>query len=185
MKILLTLFVLLFSSSVFGDDISDFQIEGMSVGDSLMDYFSEEEITKLKKNYYPKSKKYYRIIYYSNLNEYNSITINMKSNDDKYIIHALSGNLDFDDMVKCDLKRKSIQNEITSIIQDFKKEEYTYNYPNDKSVSQVTNFEIQGGLIRTWCTDYSKFKEEKNFKDHLGVNLSFSDFSEWLFKEAR
>ena len=26
------------------DDISEFEIEGMSIGDSLLDYFSEEEI---------------------------------------------------------------------------------------------------------------------------------------------
>ena len=31
------------------DDIKDFQIEGMSIGDSLLDYFSEEEITNKKK----------------------------------------------------------------------------------------------------------------------------------------
>ena len=42
MKTLLTLFVVLFSSSVLAEDISDFQIEGMSIGDSLLDYFSEE-----------------------------------------------------------------------------------------------------------------------------------------------
>ena len=29
------------------DDIRDFQIEGMSIGDSLLDYFSEEEIIEL------------------------------------------------------------------------------------------------------------------------------------------
>ena len=28
----------------WADDIRDFQIEGMSVGDSLLDYFSEEKI---------------------------------------------------------------------------------------------------------------------------------------------
>ena len=34
------------------DDIGDFQIEGMSVGDSLLDYFSEEEIiSNIKKLY--------------------------------------------------------------------------------------------------------------------------------------
>ena len=46
MKILLTLFVLLFSSSVFADDISDLEIEGISVGDSLLNYYSEEDIKK-------------------------------------------------------------------------------------------------------------------------------------------
>ena len=40
------LFLLLFTLQTpsWADDISDFQIEGMSLGDSLLDYFSEEEI---------------------------------------------------------------------------------------------------------------------------------------------
>ena len=44
MKILLILFVLFFSSTVVAENISDFQIEGMSIGDSALDYFSEEDI---------------------------------------------------------------------------------------------------------------------------------------------
>ena len=44
MKILLTLFVLLFSSSVVADDISEFKIEGIGLGDSLLEFFSEKEI---------------------------------------------------------------------------------------------------------------------------------------------
>ena len=55
MKTLLTLFVLLFSSSVLADDISDFEIEGISIGDSLLDYMTEDEILKeieLNKNDY-------------------------------------------------------------------------------------------------------------------------------------
>ena len=44
MKILLTFFVLFFSSSVVADDISDFEIEGISIGDSLLDYMTEDEI---------------------------------------------------------------------------------------------------------------------------------------------
>ena len=43
MKILLTLFFLFFSSSVVADDISEFQIEGISIGDSLLDYMSEND----------------------------------------------------------------------------------------------------------------------------------------------
>jgi len=31
----------------WADDIRDFQIEGMSIGDSALDYFSEEEINNL------------------------------------------------------------------------------------------------------------------------------------------
>ena len=185
MKILLTLFVLLFSSSVVADDIREFQIEGMSVGDSALDFFTEEEIIKSRKSYYPESKKYYRIQTKSYLNEYDDLQIHMKSNDDKYIFHALSGILKFDDMDKCEIKRKNILNDMTLILQDFKKQEYTYNYPNDNSLSQVTNFEIQDGIVRIFCTDYSISREEQNFEDHLGVNLSSSEFTEWLYNEAR
>ena len=39
------------------DDIRDFQIEGISVGDSLLDYFDKK---KIKKVLYPKSKKFAR-----------------------------------------------------------------------------------------------------------------------------
>ena len=47
-KILILLFSLFFlnSTSVIADDISDFSIEGISIGDSLLDYMSEEEILK-------------------------------------------------------------------------------------------------------------------------------------------
>ena len=44
MKILFTLFVFLFSSSVFANNASEFEIGGMSIGDSLIDFYSVEEI---------------------------------------------------------------------------------------------------------------------------------------------
>ena len=53
-RLSLYLFLILFTLQTpsQADDIRDFQIEGMSIGDSLLDYFSEEEINKYKKNYY-------------------------------------------------------------------------------------------------------------------------------------
>ncbi|SVC07743.1 uncharacterized protein METZ01_LOCUS260597, partial [marine metagenome] len=62
-KLLLLLFSILFlsSPSVFAKDISDFEIEGMSIGDSLLDYFSEEEINNASETPYPSSDKYKQI----------------------------------------------------------------------------------------------------------------------------
>ena len=54
--ILLFSIFLLISPSVFADDISDFEIEGMSIGDNLLDYMTEEEILEeieLNKDDYP------------------------------------------------------------------------------------------------------------------------------------
>ena len=49
-----------FQSWAKADDIRDFQIEGISLGDSLLDFYTKEEIDKSLPNvsYYPKSKKF-------------------------------------------------------------------------------------------------------------------------------
>ena len=91
MKTLLIVFFLFFSSLAVAEDISDFEIEGMSIGDSLLDYFSEEEITSAKKTIYPKSKKYFDVWFTSKTKLYEELSIALKENDNKYIIHGVSG----------------------------------------------------------------------------------------------
>ena len=51
MRVFLAVLVLIFSlqSWTKADDISDFEIEGISIGDSLLDYYNEEEILTQKK----------------------------------------------------------------------------------------------------------------------------------------
>ena len=53
MKVFIAVLVLIFSlqSWTKADDISDLEIEGMSIGDSLLKYVSENEIKK-KYNYW-------------------------------------------------------------------------------------------------------------------------------------
>ena len=51
MKTLLTLFVLFFSSSVLADDISDFEIEGMSLGDNIQDHFSKNQLEQFYRSF--------------------------------------------------------------------------------------------------------------------------------------
>ena len=59
MRVFIAALVLIFSlqSWTKADDISDFQIEGMSIGDSLLDYMNKDEIKKIT-DY--KSKKFSR-----------------------------------------------------------------------------------------------------------------------------
>ena len=63
-KVFLSVLILTFSlqSWVKADDIKDFEIEGMSIGDSALDFFSESEIKSNKLNYY-KKKRFHTCIY--------------------------------------------------------------------------------------------------------------------------
>ena len=86
-RLSLYLFLILFTlpTPSQADDIRDFQIEGMSIGDSLLDYFSEEEIkTNIKKTKF-KKKNYIKIVLYKEKNKnvklYDYLQIYIKKNE--------------------------------------------------------------------------------------------------------
>ena len=64
MRNFLLILILTFSFQTLtkADDIKDFEIEGMSIGDSLLDFYDEEKITNLEKIDYPNSDKFYGIL---------------------------------------------------------------------------------------------------------------------------
>ena len=56
MRFIILIFIIIFSflSLSKADDIRDFEIEGLSIGDSALKYFSEKDIKNSKqKNQYP------------------------------------------------------------------------------------------------------------------------------------
>ena len=56
-----SIFFIFFSFQVFAIDISEFKIEGIGLGDNLLDYFNVAEIQKAKKNYPYKDDKYFEV----------------------------------------------------------------------------------------------------------------------------
>ena len=81
------------------DDIRDFQIEGISIGDSLLDYMTVKEIKNADRNYV-KNKKSYVVGYYKNLKTYESMDIYLKSGDNRFIVRAIGGTI-FMEVNKC------------------------------------------------------------------------------------
>ena len=110
MRVFIAVLVLIFSlqSWTKADDISDFQIEGMSVGDSLLDHFTLDEIKESLKlaTYYPKSKKMKVIPLKANNSDlYESYDFHIKDNDKDYIIYSLKGSIKIS-IDKCLNKKK-------------------------------------------------------------------------------
>ena len=58
MKRLLLILILTFSFKPLtkADDIRDFEVEGVKIGDSLLDYFTKEKIEDSVKTIYPRQK---------------------------------------------------------------------------------------------------------------------------------
>ena len=83
MKRLLLILILTFSfqSLIKADDIRDFQIEGMSIGDSLLDYMSLNQIKDSKRNYFKDKRKYYVVARVNNLENYEVVDLYLKTGD--------------------------------------------------------------------------------------------------------
>ena len=110
-RLSLYLFLILFTLQTpsQADDIRDFQIEGMSIGDSLLDYMTEAEIKSAAQNSTKMGKDFLIIYYYyepggSKLYDYISVTY--KVNDKKYLIHSIAGYLDFANNIKACIEKK-------------------------------------------------------------------------------
>ena len=186
MKTLLTLFVLFFSSSVLAEDISDFQIEGMSVGDSLLDYFNKEEINSFRIYEYNDKKFYSMDIINSSLSLkiYDGIQVQIKTDDNNYIIHAITGGLffEYDEFNLCMNQLNNVKKNILNLLTEYLEEESNYPHPNDVNSKLYTLIiYIDHGEILLQCTQWSKkYAREKNLYHNLRVSILTKDYAHWL-----
>ena len=87
---LILILALSFQSWTKADDIRDFQIEGMSIGDSLLDFYSEDNIKNyLTTNYQDNTFSESELDV--NSDQYNVVQVRFKTNDNKYIIVSIGG----------------------------------------------------------------------------------------------
>ena len=114
--------ILLLITPLKANDIKKFQIDDMSIGDSLLNFFSEEEIIKGVKTNYPGSKEFYGIHFFSKSDTYDQYSFMIKSNDKKYRIYSLSGDIYFiDDLPGCLKKKEEIVKDVSSMFSNVKK----------------------------------------------------------------
>ena len=193
MKILLTFFVLYFSLSVLAEDISDFEIEGISIFDSLLDHYSEEEILNGSITNYPNSNKFFDIGFLTinkNINSNNDAYIfSVKKNDSEYKINNIRGVKFYENEIsKCLEFKKNLINDLNVFSENVKREDYEYNYDklaDGKSMSYVTSYYFESGSIRIYCNEWSKkTKKQYNQRDAFAFEISTQEILEWIDNEA-
>ena len=181
------LFLLFFSFQTLSqaDDIRDFQIEGMSIGDSALDYFSEEVIEKNKRNYY-KNKKFtpVEIEYLKRYEVYDAVNFNYKTDDKNFKIYSLGGSIDYPNNISdCVKKMDEIVVELSGVLKKLSKSKktsrlFTVAKLNDtKKTSVYFHDELNGDYIEVACYDYTK---ESGFMDHLAVSINLRVIGDFL-----
>ena len=191
MRVFIAVLVLIFSlqSWTKADDIRDFQIEGMSIGDSALDYFSEVKLNKHKEYYQnSKSKTFFLTnVYSSNFKKYDNIMFHFKDNDPAYIIHSISGAVFFEDdgikdVEECMIERNKIDKEFQKLFENsertVKDNEPHVGDPTGKTFEHAIYYWLEDkSLAAISCNDYSKSFGGTN---HFKVIVYSKDFAHWL-----
>ena len=195
MKRFLIILILIFTlpTPSQADDIRDLQIEGMSIGDSLLDYATKEDLEQRSKTDYPASKKFSRYTLRSiNFKIYDDVQFHFKTDDSKYIISSISGGIYYKKNIKnCFKKKDEIVEEISNLFEDAKmKDKGTSPWLSaDKSGNTKTTnvyfYLKSGAYIEIACYDWSKeITEKKNWTDHLKIAVYTKEIRDWLNNEA-
>ena len=205
-KLLILILALYFlsSPSAFADDISDFQIEGISIGDSLLDYMTEDEILKEievnKGNYHflNEPDKYIEVYKFDNLKIYKSgLSFFVKDNqqskyignkNEKYTIKSIRGMVNFiEDFDGCIQKRDEIELELSSLFSFKEKNEYTKIHrgdPSGDSFIDAVYFDFNSGArVELQCTNWEEtFRIKKNYREGLNVSIDSKEIIDWFLQ---
>ena len=200
-KLLILLFSFFLSStSVFADDIYDLQIEGISIGDSLLDYMTKDEIleeieyTKDFYYYLKEPNKYVEVYLRDDFAIFDMLSLVIRNNssnayitnkNEKYTILSIRGGIAYDDDLEgCVQKRNEIAEGFSEMLFNAEKWDTIFpksDDPSGRSTIDMVNFELEGNLVRLACTDYEKtFKIKNNIVDSLSVELRSKEIRHWL-----
>ena len=166
MKVFIAVLVLIFSlqSLTKADDVRDFQIEGMSIGDSALDFFSEEKIKSNKRNWY-KDKKFYGV---------------------KIKIQSITAFAYYPNKIdKCYDAQLTLSKEFETVFPNTKKEIFEYNNKHDPH-GQSTEKDIvfifdDGSEAGIACLDWGEnYTKQNNSEDHMQVFLDTKGYADWL-----
>ena len=193
MKRFILIIILIFTSqsSIKADDISEFEIEGISIGDSVLDFFTKAEIKKNTWDYYT-NKEYtpLQFDYPSFATMYDAIDIQYKTNDKNYTIKGLSGIIFYTDKKKineCYKQMDNIISEIRSTLSNYtetQKNTSIHTGIDDGGKSTVTgmSFEFKNqDAIQIQCYNYSVETEDRN---HLRIGINTYEYRYFLGNKA-
>jgi len=189
MKKLLTIFILslCFMLSSKADDITDFQIEGISLKDSLLKHFPESEIKRFYNYDNLPSDMKYRIAEVNRgestkkFNIYDNLQFFYKPNDKNYIIYGIGGSVFCNSHKECLNLKKEIVKDITSIFKNKIPQNISFKHPDDKSgKSTVEISKIVTAKNGQVAVEYYNWTKKVKYKKNIRITFSTNDVIKWI-----
>ena len=196
MNKLLFIIILFFSPFTLANvDLKKFSIEGISIGDSVADYFPGREITKNIVKQAGLTDEFYVAHFnkHESFSQFDQIyfIINPSTEDILFPIEGMSAFIDFkQDIEKCFEKKDSFVKQIVNIYkQEINEKLIDINtaikpHPSDltgKSTYEQTDIKFPNGYIRIACYD---MQAHSRTNDALILDFFTEDVDSWLHNEV-
>ena len=196
--------VLSFQTLSLADNIRYFQIEGMKIGDSALEYFSESQLEDSEQGWHNYSYNEYSTSYMPGKGIYSWFLVSYKNDDDNFIIEGLVGGLEKSnyDNKECNNKLDVVALYISELFKNTAQEEkkfydltadaaQTYPFTGKSTVASVSFNFLDGAKIILACYNIDKdAKENENFlksilkqKDSFRIDARSSAFVNYLKKK--
>ena len=175
--VILVLCLLTLSTSSFADNIERLKVEGMQVGDTLLDYFSKSDIETNTINdpgYTIRYKDEFIVVYFHKhpkFLDYDGVQITLIKNDKDLIIHGIDGVIMYQNaMDKCYNKMEKIDSEFSKNLSKLKLRKIDggiIKHPADpqgkSTFKQIAYLRSAGTLYGMECTDWADHMPEGYF----------------------
>ena len=183
--LLFLIFFLSVNSWTKSEDINNFEIEGIAIGDSLLDFFDKNQIDNFL-NYDEGTDLKFRISeFYETgnfkISNFDVMQVYYKPNDKNYTISGIRGALLCESKSKCKNQYKKIINDLQNSYSDFENSSSEkIKHPDDKtgkSIVELIFFNLNKGYITVRYTDWS---DKMYFSDNVDVEIGTSELENWL-----
>ena len=195
--------ILSFQTLSLADNIRYFPIEGMKIGDSALDYFSESQLEDNEQGWHNYTYNEYSTSYMPGKGIYNWFLISYKNDDDNFIIEGLVGGLEkknYDNKEcnnKLDITALDISKSFKNTVQEEKKfykltadAARTYPFTGKSTVTSLSFNFLDGAKIILACYNMDKeAKENESFltsilkqNDSFRIDVRSSTFVNYLKK---
>ena len=202
----LAILFLSFQNLSSAENIQNFQIEGMKIGDSALDYFSESQLEDNEQGWHNYSYNEYSTSYMPGKGIYNWFLVSYKNDDNNFIIEGLVGGLEKSnyDIKECNNKLDVAALSISKLFKNTAQEEkksyeltqdaaQTYPFTGKSVVTSLSFNFLDGAKIILACYKLDKeAKENKSFlktvlkqNDSFRIDVRSSAFSNHLKKKDK
>jgi hypothetical protein len=187
MRVIIAVLVLLFSfqSWTKADDIRDFQIEGISIGDTLLEHFNLIEINDATDESAKDRIYIVKSFFNKNFDLYEAVQLTYKESDKKKTIVGVGGVLEFPNNInKCKIEMNKIASELKNLFPKADKIDWgKYVMPTKEGYYFPITFDFKD-LSRAMvsCQDWNK---KSGINDNLKVALYSAEYNKYLKQQNK